>query len=559
MPWPEGATPILEIETHLHNEPESAARFVTWIPWDSGFRGSGLRVGDLVVGHDDVRYTLQTVETHEAVGDVNFSRYLDRIKAKPDDPLILTVLRKDQELRITGRVGGHRSYRNAEDKRILGENGPLDWEKDGFDYTWDAWYRQFVPDAKSCMSGWDHFVGTNTKGLAEHLPSFAARIEFLEQKYPGPFAQAVRDDYEAMKKGVAGEPRSLTEADLAYRNLGDVRAAQASAAADAAFDAFLAEVTKDLLLNPPSAPDAFAEDTRPLHGRTVRLPELSRQQILFETRRSWWWSGSGQGGYLLDRSSAAMKRLYAGMGDYTEKVDPFFRDHKVVFVGVIQPEPALVSDTLRRITVSGLRVEPLAGLVSNTSQSDRRLFVDLRPGRMDEPFAGAAALATGIKKPELRDDLGPGDVLLTAFEALKMGDMATWLKCYATWMVRGWYGKGESYQYVDRTCQVMSPGQSANSAWDQARKRLMDDLYAVEVDRVTPVRVVYEAAAQPDGSTRAMEAGAPQRVEEVLVYLNHIGKVNGEFRTFAGSMLRRRWELQRLDKGPWRITSTQSI
>lgn len=559
MPWPEGATPIVEIDTHPHIEPGSVARFVTWIPWDSGFRGSGLRVGDAIIGHGDIRYTLQTVEAHEGVGDANFAKYLERIQAKPDDFISLIVLRRDREVTITGRIGGQRSYRNADNKRILGEQGPLEWEKDGFDYSWDAWYRQFISDAKSCMSGWDYFVGTNTKSLAERLPAYSARIEFLETKYPGAFAQAVREDYEAMKNGVAGEPRALSESQLAYRSLGERRAAEATAAADAAFTAFLTEVEKELLSNPPSAPDAFGEDTRPLHGKMIRLPELSRQHILFETRRSWWWSGSGKGGYVLDRGSPLMQRLYAALGDYTEKVDPYFRDHKAVFVGVIQPEPALVSDSHRNITVSGLRVEPLAALIANASQSDRRLFVELRPDKMKEAFAGAAQLAAGIHKPALKDDMGPGEVLLTAFEALKMGDMETWLHCYAGWLVRGWYGKGESYQYVDRTWRVMDPGQSANSAWDQARKRLMDDVYAVEVDRVTPIRVVYNATNQPAGSARALEAGAPERVEEVLVYLNHIGKVGGEYRTFAGSMLRRRWELQRLDAGPWRITSTYSI
>lgn len=559
MSWPEGATPIVEVEAQSHIEPGSFARFVTWIPWDSGFRGSGLRVGDVVIGHGDMRYTAQTQAAHDGLGDANFAKYLERIKARPDDSLTLVVLRRDKEVAITGRVGGHRSYRNTEGKRLLGENGPLEWDKDGFDYSWDVWYRQFINDAKACMSGWDYFVGTNTKNLAERLPSYAARIEFLETKFPGLFARSVREDYEAMKNGVAGEPRDLAEVDLAYRNLGEIRAAQVTAAADAAFNAFLAEVEAELLPNPPSAPDAFGEDTRSLHGKTLRLPALGRQQILFETRRSWWWSGAGRGGYLVDRGSPNIQRLYAGMGNYTEIVDPFFRDHKAVFVGVVQPEPALVADTLRNITVAGLRVEPMVALVTNASVSDRRLFVDLRPGRMNEPFAGAAALAAGITKPALTDDLGPGEVLLTAFAALRMGEMETWRKCYAGWMVRSWYGKGESYQYVDRTWQVMSAGQSANSAWDQARKRLMDDVYAVEVDRITPVRVVYDAAAETAGAARATAADAPRRVEEVLVYLNHIGKVGEGFRTFAGSLLRRRWELQRLDDGPWRITSTFSI
>jgi hypothetical protein len=318
----------------------------------------------------------------------------------------------------------------------------------------------------------------------------------------------------------------------------------------------LSEVDGLLMKDPPLSPNSFTEDTRGLVGATVRLPELGRQQILFETRRSWYWSGSSDGGWLVDRHAEGIKRLYAATDEYTEKVDPAFRDYRATFVGVVQPEPALVSDAYRNITISGLRVEPLAALVSNASASDRRLFVDLRPGKTDEPFAGAAALVAGIRRPTLADAAAPGDVLMTAFEAMKMGDVETWLKCYATWMVRSWHEKGDSYLYVDRTWDVMSERGSA-STWDNARRRLIDDVYGVEVARVGPVRTVFDAATQPDN--RRTSGDAPRLVQEVRVLVNHIGRVNGQFRTFATGMLHRRWELQRLDDGPWRITSTFAI
>jgi hypothetical protein len=557
MVWPEGSNPVLEIETSTHNEPGSAARFVTWIPWDSGFRGSGLKVSDLIVGHADVRYSAETAEKRLGVGDAYFSRWFDAQKFKPDDPLTLTVLRNDKEIEITGKIGGSRTYKDAGGKRTLGEGGPIEYEKDGFDYDWGSWYRQFVDMAKTALAGWDYFSGTNTKNLLERIQPFAERVAFFEKKYPGALAKAMREDYEAMKVTVAGEPRPLTEADTAYRALGEARAAQATAAADAAFQSFLAEVDGVLLKDFPSAPNPFTQDVRPLIGKTVRLPEVGRQQLLFETRRSWYWSGSGGGGYLLDRHSDGMKRLFAATNDYTEKVDPYFREFKVVFVGVVQPEPTLVSDAFRGITVTGLKVDPLAALISNASESGRRFFVDLRPGEMAEPFAGAAALSAGIRRPRLKDDAGPGDVLLTAIEALKMGDIETWRACYATWMVRGWYEKDKSYLYVDRTWEVMS-GNSSISTWDGARKRLMDDVYGVEVARVGPVRTVFDAAAQP-ADRRTAGDGAPRTVREVRILVNHIGKVDGAFRTFAGFMLHRTWELQRLDEGPWRITSTHAI
>ena len=557
MAWPEGTNPVLEIETSAHNEPDSVARFVTWIPWDSGFRGSGLRVGDLIVGHGGLRYTPESIEQDSRVGDAAFSRWFDQQKFKPDDPFVLQVERDEGEVTITGRLGGYRTYRDAEGKRILGEGGPLEYEKDGFDYDWGAWYRQFVDLAKTILAGWDYFVGTNTVQLAARMQPFAERVDFFEKKYPGPLAKTLRDDFEAMKVMVAGQPRQLSEADLAYRSLGEARAAQVTAAADAAFQSFLTDVERSLLKNQPSSPNPFTEDTRSLIGQTVRLPEVGRQQMLFETRRSWYWSGSSDGGWLVDRHADGIKRLYAATDEYTEKVDPAFRDYRATFVGVVRPEPALVSDAYRSITVSGLRVEPLAALLSNASASDQRLFVDLRSGKTDEPFAGAAALVAGIRRPTLADDAAPGDVLMTAFEAMKMGDAETWLTCYATWMVRSWYEKGDSYLYVDRTWDVMSE-RSFASTWDNARKRLIDDVYGFEVARVSPVRTVFDVTTQPD-TRHTTGADAPRLVQEVRVLINHIGRVGAEFRTFAGSMLHRRWDLQRLDHGPWRITSTFAI
>lgn len=557
MSWQEGTNPLLEIETGTHNEPDSFARFVTWIPWDSGFRGSGLKVGDLIVGHASIRYTAETAEQKTGVGDASFSRWFDQQKLKPDDPFTLIVVRGDKEMVVTGKLGGSRQYKNADGKRVLGDGGPVEYEKDGFDYDWVSWYRQFVDLAKQILAGWDYFAATNTVNLAEHLKTFAARVEFFEKKYPGALAKTLHEDFDAMKVMVAGDRRPLSDSDLAYRALGETRAAQATAAADAAFKAFLAEVESSLMKNPPSAPNAFTEDTRPLVGKIVRLPELGRQQILFETRRSWYWSGSGGGGWLVDRHAESTKRLYRATKEYTEKVDPYFREHKVMFVGVVQPEPVLVADAHRNITVSGLRVEPTAAFVTNATDSSRRLFIDFRPGKIDEPFAGAAALSAGIRRPRLASDAEPGDVLMTAFEALKMGDMETWLMCYANWMVRTWYQKGESYVYVDRTWDVMN-ARSAVSVWDNARQRLMNDVYGVEVARVGPIRTVFSAASQP-GDHRPATSGTAQHVQEVRVLIDHIGKVGGEFRTFAGSLLHRRWELQRLDDGPWRITSPFAI
>ena len=121
--------------------------------------------------------------------------------------------------------------------------------------------------------------------------------------------------------------------------------------------------------------------------------------------------------------------------------------------------------------------------------------------------------------------------------------------------MRSYHDGPVSYLYVDRTWDVVSR-READSIWDAARRRLMDDVYGVEVARVAASRKVFDASLQMGAS--AMGSG-PQVVEEVRAVVSHICMMVGEYRTFAGSLLHRRWELQRMDNGPWRITSPHGI
>ena len=39
---------------------------MTWIAWDSGFRGTDLRIGDRIVGVNDDKYQRASLEEHNA-------------------------------------------------------------------------------------------------------------------------------------------------------------------------------------------------------------------------------------------------------------------------------------------------------------------------------------------------------------------------------------------------------------------------------------------------------------------------------------------------------------
>jgi hypothetical protein len=49
------------------------------------------------------------------------------------------------------------------------------------------------------------------------------------------------------------------------------------------------------------------------------------------------------------------------------------------------------------------------------------------------------------------------------------------------------------------------------------------------------------------------------RVESVRVILDHVGLIDGEYRTFSDINVHRVWRLQRLNGGPWKITEAQRL
>jgi hypothetical protein len=70
--------------------------------------------------------------------------------------------------------------------------------------------------------------------------------------------------------------------------------------------------------------------------------------------------------------------------------------------------------------------------------------------------------------------------------------------------------------------------------------------------RVCSVERVRRILAQDAGT------GVPD-VDQVVVWLDHYGLFDGEHRVFQNVNVNRRWILQRLDGGPWRIVSLQNL
>lgn len=544
------------IKTATDPSLDGRSRRIAWVAWDSSFRAGGLRVGDVLVGDHGRRYTAEDGDEGRVIGGGRESMRLQEFGSERGDPLSLLVERGAELVEIPGKLTGSTTYRNAEGQRCFGEAGPVQHEKDGYEYSWSAWYDQFVDLARHVLMGWDYTVGYDTRRLRTQLGEHEERVAVLQQRYPSSFATRVREDYEAMHATLAGEQRELSEADIAYRELGTIRAATISATCDQAWSRFLEGFGEQLITEAFPAPKALEEDFSHLVGRVVLLPPATSRDLIVETANSWYLLGRSQGIYLVNRRTPEIRGLYQATDSYIEMVNPYLRDRRIVFVGVVQEQPAMVSANGR--TASGIVVLPLGARVESTDDDGVRFFVDLRrdcsmADDHEVPFAGQDQLQSS-NRARLEDGQCPATVLGVLFESLKQADFDTWRACFADWTVRSHFEHSESYKYVDRSWRAMSDADAA-SIWDRSRTLLLEDVYGLEVASVSTPRVLYDASNQPAGRVDP----TPATVEEVRVTINHIGRFDEEFRTFAGAVLHRRWRLERLDDGPWRVTSAQTI
>jgi hypothetical protein len=250
-----------------------------------------------------------------------------------------------------------------------------------------------------------------------------------------------------------------------------------------------------------------------------------------------------------------MQMLYAATDRYAEKVNPFFSGSRLRFFGVIDAIPALVSDVVRNTTVVGLTIRPIAALFTDDKDREKQFFLDMRPDRNPQGlFAGEKNLLT-LKGLSLAEAEGPDDVMRAYVDAIKRADNKTWRACYADWKVRQTFDQDDTWKYVDRNWFTINDRYAA-SLWDKSRQRVLTDVHDVEVGSVSEPTIVYDAAQMPSDVSDPED---PKIVKEVQILMNHVGLFETGYRTFASSTLKRKWTLQRLDDGPWRIISAQGL
>lgn len=518
---------------------------VTWIDWDSYFRDSELRLGDRILGVNGERYARETHNLGYAIGNHAENRYWADRGAKEADPVTLIVERDGEEISVSGRLMANRFYYNDQGRQTLGLGGPdrllPEVDQNGnrvFDGSWAGWYEDKTgPKPGSYQNildgGWESSGFNNRRELGTHLAD-KERIDYLVAKYPSAFAETMRRDWERVRDYLDGEAVELTEDALAYRTRGEELRSEIEGYADRAIAALEAELG-DRLETSPSATD-LEEQRESYVGKVVYFDGIGYRNIINDLEQSFMVAGGQREGYyFLDAGSPAMDRAFDGLFRYRALVNPQLAERFSVWIEV-QDEP-------RILTFQGSPTIGLLGQLVAIASGQQEVFVDARPDMEQLAFAGeketeverACSVAAG----------DPPEATVTCLiEALKAGDRDTWQSLFAEW--RFFSGEGEPPLYDPD--YGLRPS-NFESAWQDSRRLITGDVYDARVARVERARLLYEPG----------EGDPVPRVESVRVILDHVGLIDGEYRTFTNVNVHRVWRLQRLDGGSWKITDVQRL
>lgn len=511
---------------------------VTWIAWDSGFRGSGLQIGDLVVKVDGepLAPLLLPGKFQTLIGQANEAYGWEKKGAQAGQPLRLEVLREGETLAISGTLLPERIYKTSDGRYALAPGGPPRLVNDGFPEAWMGWYEKLVWKLSLILDG-SWFRGTlNTRKELAELAGQEARLDFLRDHYPGPFAETARADWNAAMESLRG--KRLEQVDLGYRELGAKRLETVKGEAANAYEALRKKLAAEMVPPFPAPPIDQADK---IAGKIVELPWIIPRQIINDLGQTYAVAESSSGGgHYFVRLSAEPEfiRFYETMLRFQTQISPKLSE-RYQFVGTVQKSPRMI--TYRSRPVTGLMVH----LIAVRMGEEGELFVDLRQTGPDgkTPFAGEAAVSR-FEAPALRDDAAPREVLAAMVRAVKLADEAAWRKLFAEWRVNLYDDGRVLFEAASRPHDP-----TFHSGWEDARKLITSEVYDARVDRVGPVRRVAHADPQ---------TGVPD-VDQVVAWIDHYGLFEGEYRSFNRFDLHRRWVLQRVDNGPWRIAEVQGL
>lgn len=527
---------------------------VTWISWDSPFRGTGLAVGDRIVAVNgqalpkpaDLAQAQRI--TPSLPGQYAEHQGFESAGFKPGSPLALRIQRRAPEqgwttLEVQAPLAERQRWRDANNNEVLGPGGPSLYASDDFNSgSWNAWYNERVQRTLALILDIEQRTSTfvsrvEAKALRE---AHGERVAFAARTYPGPWSRALKADYDAALAIASGRPVSLGPQALDFRKRGEQLSAQVRAAAQAAWNEAQARHATDTIPAFPAL-SPVRDDVRTLIGKVVALPPLANRDWITDGGHGWF-AASGEGGwYFLDAEDEAAQAMLRAQARYMRLVNPKLPPQWRFLARITgQPRLTVVGERAH----FGLVVEPLAVMVG-----DENLFVDLTTRQGDQAaFAGEAGLLDDT--PDLPPDTAsPKELMQALVAAVKTADLAVWRALHAQWSIERQQGEdGQAEQWVlypfDRPPD--------ESMFELSRRSLQERVLDAQVAWVGDAQTVLDAQRFP---------GA-QMVEETEVWLDHVGDFSADnegTRTFQDVTVSARWRLQRLNSGPWRVARAQPI
>ncbi len=527
------------LETQHLREGLPQALTVEWIRWDSGFRGSGLQVGDQIVAVNDVSIAFPKetralqIYCSGTIGGLGEPTTWKTQGGKEDTKVKLTVRRRNyggegwKSLEIQGVLRNERTYSNSKGRQILGPGGPAGhMEYDGFATSWGSWYEAQVKAWRDALR--ERLTQTRV-ALKNHLEE-SPRLEFLLKQYPGPFAAEAKADWERVKGVLEGKRYDLSPADLEFREIGEKRESEVAEKATRARAAFLERFKKEMIAAFPTI-DPIRVDYRGRVGKIVELEPIRNRDWISEATHNYLVKTGEGGGYIVDCESPAAQRMFLAARRYERLVKPNLTPEYSI-IGRIQSDPRML--VIGGRVLKGLQLEILGASVGD------KMFVDLtRTNGKESLFEGEESLRAP-RVPELDAKATPRQVIEAMIVAIKVGDQKAWENLFANWSL-ALFERGCRYYPYDVT--------PLDREWISSRAAILGKVCDARIVWVGDVGTVLQPS---------QFEGAP-RIDEIHIELDHIGQFDREYRSFRGIGLNRHWILQRRNAGPWRIVSKQGL
>jgi hypothetical protein len=446
-------------------------------------------------------------------------------------PLAVTVLRRQvpgrgwKTLELTGAVRAERIYYTADGKRALAPGGPESLGRNDAGDTWSSWLERRVFEWERILDGRWMTGFDSRRELADHL-QLKPRIDAALAAHPGIFSKRLAEDWERVAESLRGRAVTLPPDALAFRDQSERIEQEIAAAGDAALTAFLAATSaRDTL----PAIDLIRGDRSAVAGKVIMLPGITWRDAVKDGDRNIFTAPHSTYLCTIAADQPSMRVFWQVQAEYQARVEPRVQEQYTI-IGRITPETRLV--VTPRGAKIGLNIEVLAVHVPG------QFFADVSGGTPG--FAGAElAIARGAPLPP--DAATPSDVMRACVQAVKAGDERNWLTLYADWIAMGGEGPPLFRPY--------DPYKNYMPDYTRARNLLLHKVSDVQPVWESDPRIVI---------TGDRAAGVP-RVEQVSVLLDHVGHFDDGDRVFCSTEVRRLWQLQRQDGGPWRISSRNAL